>query len=289
MTRHSAKYYRILGLEPGASEAEVKRAYRKLAMQFHPDRNANPGAAEQFIALTEAYEILINQRVAATSSKREATKPPASPEEIVREQEERMRAARERYARKQAEEELENEMYFQRISQQKPYRFFLRVMQLCALTSILLITDFAIPGKIEEVKVIRCTIGTSIGGMLHNRIIGIELETNERLWLDQSARHKITQRPLIRIERSLLFGEIKRIAVRQGSDFSYVNQDFSLYSTFPLIPLLFLIPVIGWLIKSRSLAYSLLFHGTVYLYSPGIVVFYLLNNRLIHLLSFNWF
>jgi len=258
-------------------------------MQFHPDRNTNPGAAEQFIALTEAYEILTNQRVAATSSKREAAKPPASPEEIIREQEERMRAARERYVRKQAEEELENELYFQRISQQKPYRFFLRVMQLCALTSILLIADFAMPGKVQEVKVIRSTVGTSICGMVRNRIIGVELETNERLWLDQSAGHKITQHPLIRIERSLLFGEIKRIVVRQGREFSNVNQDFSLYGTFPLIPLLFLIPVIGWLIKSRSLAYSLLFHGTVYLYSPAIVLFYVLNNRLIHLLSFNWF
>lgn len=53
-------YYRTLGLDPGASKDQIKKAYRKLAMIYHPDRNHDPGAKEHFIRLTEAYEILMH-------------------------------------------------------------------------------------------------------------------------------------------------------------------------------------------------------------------------------------
>lgn len=52
-------YYDILGLQKNASEEEVKKAYRKLAMQYHPDRNAGDKTAEErFKEIAEAYEVL---------------------------------------------------------------------------------------------------------------------------------------------------------------------------------------------------------------------------------------
>ena len=51
-------YYQILGIEIGASEIDVKKAYRKFALKFHPDRNKDANAAEMFIKATEAYEVL---------------------------------------------------------------------------------------------------------------------------------------------------------------------------------------------------------------------------------------
>lgn len=51
-------YYQILGVKPDASAVEIKTAYRKLARQYHPDRNKQAGAEEKFKAVNEAHEVL---------------------------------------------------------------------------------------------------------------------------------------------------------------------------------------------------------------------------------------
>ena len=51
-------YYEILGLSKDATESEMKKAYRKLAMQYHPDKNKEAGAEEKFKELSEAYAVL---------------------------------------------------------------------------------------------------------------------------------------------------------------------------------------------------------------------------------------
>jgi curved DNA-binding protein len=51
-------YYQTLGVEPGAGEAEIKTAYRRLARKYHPDVSKEAGAEERFKAVNEAYEAL---------------------------------------------------------------------------------------------------------------------------------------------------------------------------------------------------------------------------------------
>lgn len=51
-------YYEVLGVDRGASEEEIRRAYRNLARRYHPDVNKESGAAERFQEITEAHEVL---------------------------------------------------------------------------------------------------------------------------------------------------------------------------------------------------------------------------------------
>lgn len=51
-------YYKILGIAKGASDDEIKKAYRKMALKFHPDKNKEPGAENKFKEVAEAYDVL---------------------------------------------------------------------------------------------------------------------------------------------------------------------------------------------------------------------------------------
>ena len=76
--------YQRLGLKRGASEAEIKKAYRSLAKQLHPDRNKdNPDAAKRFGEITHAYDLLSDKDKRARYDRGEIDED-GNPEDAVR-------------------------------------------------------------------------------------------------------------------------------------------------------------------------------------------------------------
>lgn len=74
-------YYKILSVSRTASAAEIKKAYRKLSLKYHPDKNSSPDAAQKFAEIAQAYDVL------SDPEKREAYN--RGGEEAVQQQEQR--------------------------------------------------------------------------------------------------------------------------------------------------------------------------------------------------------
>lgn len=58
--------YKVLGVTRSASQAEIKKVYKRLAKEWHPDKNKNPDAEDTFIKITKSYEILSNEEKRAS-------------------------------------------------------------------------------------------------------------------------------------------------------------------------------------------------------------------------------
>lgn len=101
----STEAYRILGLKPKASEKEIKKAYRKLAMKYHPDHNKARDAEEKFQEITMAYHFLLesgeDEGMQDYISRAQAA-------DIIRSEREKVR----KYAEKQRQKKQEAEAKF---------------------------------------------------------------------------------------------------------------------------------------------------------------------------------
>src|SRR3989344_2959002 len=105
-----ADCYRILQLKPGASEADIKRQYKRMALKVHPDINPSPKANEEFILLAKAVEILLSPDT-GTSTDRQAQRE-AKKNETESEKKERMEQAKMRYEYQKAKKQEEENTYF---------------------------------------------------------------------------------------------------------------------------------------------------------------------------------
>lgn len=61
MAENKRDYYEVLGVDRTSSTEQIKKAYRKLAMKYHPDVNKEPGAEDRFKEINEAYEVLSDE------------------------------------------------------------------------------------------------------------------------------------------------------------------------------------------------------------------------------------
>jgi molecular chaperone DnaJ len=66
MTTSKRDYYDVLGLGRDASDEDIKKAFRKLALEYHPDRNKREGAEQQFKEINEAYQVLSDPKKRAS-------------------------------------------------------------------------------------------------------------------------------------------------------------------------------------------------------------------------------
>lgn len=136
--------YRILGLHPGASDKQIKTAYRKLALRYHPDRNPDRSARKHFEEVSEAYRTLLELR--KKPGDEAAIREEWAASEVMRMERERMQ----RQARARREKIKREEEYFNRPGWHDPILFLRYALHafaiLFAAAAVILPILFAIFG-----------------------------------------------------------------------------------------------------------------------------------------------
>lgn len=154
------KYYKVLNLPTTATAEEIKRAYRRLAAQYHPDRN--PDGADMFLQIKEAYEVLTGKItvVTQTTTRHSSPHPQSSRSETrnnATTREERIRMAKKRYEEQKKKEEQQNIRFYNNLISGNSYKWFKYGAFFSMLISALLALDLLLP-PIKETQMTQSVV-----------------------------------------------------------------------------------------------------------------------------------
>jgi len=180
-------YYHVLGLSPGATRKQIKSAYRKLALRYHPDRNHSDGAARKFQEITEAYDVLLTHPDEGSGDDASYDQ---MAEELYRRERERMKER----ARAQQEKRRQQDEYFNKPEWHDP----LLILRYAANGAILL---FAVSAVVVPVLLAIFSDPGSFAGttifMLMGVVLLIYIYQKRKQWF-RLGRLNITMKQVVR-------------------------------------------------------------------------------------------
>ena len=254
------RHYQILGLPTTASKEEVKKAYRKLALKYHPDRNDDPKSAEIFIAITEAYNVLYNGKPVKKIAPAKNTKP----RDTQAEYEERMRRAK-AYAEAGARERrIKDAEEMQRFKSSKFFKLHRRLTIIYPIIGVLFLSDYFATKEVTY-KATQTITETEILYVLKNehgvRHFGVNTIFRS---------YAIANKEII-AEQSIVSGNIHNIYPTNRQTTKRLKNEHSIYRGIFIITIFMLLPLLTYVLTLHSIRF---YAWTIFVtFIPGIIVF----------------
>ena len=149
-------YYQTLGVKYSASHEEIKRAYRKLAVQYHPDKNPDPAAENIFKNINEAYDVLGDPVKKSMYDLKFRSPFASTPHEAPRRHRDpAYQPHRPKVPRKSERERLRDIM-----REYMPWA--MRITQFCFVFSLLILVDYALPYRVTHQKIVETSVRRTI-------------------------------------------------------------------------------------------------------------------------------
>lgn len=291
------KHFDILEIPVTRDKTVIKKAYRKLALKYHPDRNDSPDASIKFIEISDAYEAIMeglekntHHHTHNTTKQytykdfQHASYQAPTEEEILKE---RIRYAKQRYEYlKKRDEEITNAYYTKINSGGYKLAFNLLVIFATSLSLLFTLDKVIAPKNFEKDIIYEGDINKVYTGVVHEQVINLITLKGHSLYIPPYEGNVMVKQPKIYLEKTFFFKDIKAVWYWDFDSWEKVKIDFNEVNTFPLFPLLLLIPLITWIIRRNSTLFFFMHFLSLYVISVVLLILLISNNRWITFFTF---
>ncbi len=275
------RHYDNLGLPVGASQAEIKKAYRRLAMKLHPDKNPDPRAADLFAQLQDSYDALMNPQAYQNSGSK--ANPSSSAQARPKTAKERTEEARQRYEDHMRRQKANDDRYFNGLVTGRKGKIHKIIMYSCLGIAIFLFLDMFLPThrKTDYVK------DYQIGGYQYRQNLHAKIYTmNNGDHVAKDVKYSLlSTHPELYVEKSRLFNIPINIIHPVDGNLNRYTIDSTIWSYVPLLILAFIFPSILLFYREKTAYFTAIYMFSHYAILPAAILFLLADKHWLHLLT----
>lgn len=278
------KYYDILGIQPGATEREIRKAYRKLALMYHPDKNPSPEAAVRFVEITHAYEMVTGKK----STQTQTTKKPAdNPEKKTKE--ERIKDALKNKKEIERIRQLRRAAFYAKLKASKLWRYHSWVAKIGLVLAILLLADQVLPTHNEEDRIHSYIQNVYMSSDMKSEIYYLQMKSGHGLWVSKVDNNLIYSYPEVIIQRTWFLHDPICLNSLQGFQVSHYPIHYSFSASAFITAFLFLLPFLCYYFWKDNDVYLLLMYIGSYPIAGLMLYFLAVRFHLLHILVLGFF
>ncbi len=290
-------YLRILELNKNASESDIKKSFRKLALLYHTDKNPNPEAHEKFILICQAYEKLLQPEESESSDNvgfGDALKRRYHRDLTPEEFQERLKQAKDYLKHKQFTEDNIREISYEEIQNTYMRKLAAAVCILSLLILSIISLDYLILKPIENEGVLMVSAQT---GFTINYLI-YDIEGSQQLRqanptiknsdvyfrltsrMDKDGWRHVEQNQMVSVFETPIFGDILGFTERDKPVEDIIFHSYRFHLLFLGYFIIFLLPIITLMFKGANSFYIVFVYLTTYL--ALITAFFFMLNIIMH-------
>lgn len=279
------KYFDVLGLPSTAKEEEVRKRYRELVKLVHPDLNDSSDAHQQFVKLTDAYNVLLHFFENSVDTVEITSKEEKAPQSSVEEDWEAYRKyAAEQYRIRKEKEKKEHERWFSllRMGWRKSHLKFSVLLSFLVFLATAL--DWFLPFR-EIPEIAKSYSTESFNSIPPHNVCLLRTQKGSNFWIANYNSSYFSVQPFFKLKSTYILHQPVSIKFHYFNSYAEVPIHFTVYwAQFVLIPIL-LIPMFAYFYRKNDAMYIFLNIFSRFISLPLVLLMLLTDDRWLHLAS----